>query len=150
MIGNQEQKPKFEKPKRDKTISIKVTNNELSKIYLYASEKPHTSISEYVRDKALKQAKRPVEITEEDYRKLERFIMQHKENKKIVETNKNNNNLSDDYIVITKKELQAIGNLINLYSNSGTLDFTSFNKNKEYFLNVKRAFDDLIKNYKNS
>lgn len=79
MTENQEQNPKFKNPKRDKTISIKVTNKELTKIYLYASEKPHTSISEYIRDKALKQAKRPVEITEEDYQKLERFITKSKD-----------------------------------------------------------------------
>lgn len=150
MIENQEQNPKFKNPKRDKTISIKVTNKELTKIYLYASEKPHTSISEYIRDKALKQAKRPVEITEEDYQKLEKFILQTKENKKVVETNETNKELPSDRLIIGRKELDAINELVNLYDDKGNINLREFNNNKQHFINIKRAFNDLITSFKNN
>lgn len=150
MTENQEQNPKFEKPKRDKTISIKVTNKELTKIYLYASEKPHTSISEYVRDKALKQAKRPVEITEEDYQKLERFITQTKESKRVVETNETNKELPSDRVIITQKELDAIDELINLFDETGYMDLNKFNRDKQKYINIRRAFKNLIKNNLNN
>lgn len=55
---------------RPHNISIKVSDDELALIHLYASKKPHNSISDYVRDKALKYHARTVEIKEEDLEKL--------------------------------------------------------------------------------
>lgn len=55
---------------RPHNISIKVSDDELALIHLYASKKPHSSISDYVRDKALKHHARTIEIKEEDLEKL--------------------------------------------------------------------------------
>lgn len=135
------------KIQRNKTVSIKVSEDEFALINLYASQKPHVSVSDYVRDKALKQTVKPLQVTEEDLKKLKEFT----EKKKTVEKHEGKENISlSDRIEITQKELSAINDLINLYSTTGTLDFTHFNKNKEHFLNIKRAFQDLIINYKNN
>lgn len=129
------------KNQRNKTVSIKVSEDEFALINLYASQKPHVSVSDYVRDKALKQTVKPLQVTEEDLKKLKEFT----EKKKTVEKQKESNQEAlSDRIEITQKELKAINDLIDLYDETGYMNFNKFNNNKTHYINIKRAFNDLI------
>lgn len=104
------------KIQRNKTVSIKVSEDEFALINLYASQKPHVSVSDYVRDKALKQTVKPLQVTEDDLKKLKEFT----EKKKSVGKQEEKINKENEYL---KKFLEIMSELGPKVKSNGYINY---------------------------
>lgn len=111
------------KNQRTNNISLKLTDNEKERITHFAKERD-LSIAEYVRMSALKHKIKPtvVEIKKEEMERVN----------------------AEGRYEITHKELDAIDELINLFDETGYMHLNKFNSDKQKYINIRRAFKDLI------
>lgn len=111
------------KNQRTNNVSLKLTDNEKERITLFAEQRD-LSIAEYVRMSALKHKIKPtvVEIKKEEIERVN----------------------AEGRYEITQKELDAIDELINLFDETGYMHLNKFNSDKQKYINIRRAFKDLI------